>query len=79
MTMAPNMRMLAEVLTADIVNFKRMSHSYAREHHGPTIIHRDASMGVDMTPADLDHLLELCLGIEVHIEPFDRKVYDYHL
>jgi hypothetical protein len=70
---------LVVTLTADIVNFKRMSHAHARDHYGPTIIQKAASMGVQMTANDLDHLLQLCLGIEVQIEPFDRKVYDYHL
>ncbi len=70
---------LAEILTADIVNFKRMSHGYAREHHGPTIINKAASMGVQMTTDDLDQLLRLCLGEEVQFEPFYLKVYYYHL
>ena len=77
--MEENLQKLADILTADIVNFKRMSHAHAREHHGPTIINKAASMGVQMTTDDLDHLLRLCLAEEVQIEPFDPKVYDYHL
>jgi hypothetical protein len=73
------MRKLAEIIAVDIVDLSRMSHGHAREHHGPTIINKAASMGVQMTTDDLDHLLRVCLGEEVQIEPFDRKVYDYHL
>jgi hypothetical protein len=78
MTMASNMRKFAEMIAADILNIRLMSHSYARQHHGPTIINKAASVGVQMTTDDLDHLLRLCLGEEVQIEPFDPKVYAYH-
>ncbi len=65
--MTLNMRKLAEIIAADIVNFKRMSHAHARKHHGPTIIQKAASMGVQLMANDLDHLLRLCLGVEVQI------------